>query len=687
MKIQNRRVFLPALFNLGITKNFNHPIFTTMRKLILSIGFLFIIQLSIKAQAPTDSLLQNKVFDLGEITITTSKTEDQVKQLTLLETNRTDAGQALAMLPSVTLHSYGSRSETAVFVRGFDSRGVPVYIDGIPVYVVYDGYVDLGRFKTFDYSKLTVSKGLTAMEYGANTIGGSINLVSMKPQSKLELQAILGYASGNTQEYSVNLGSRFGKFYLQSSYSQRSTDFVPLSENYIIVSDEEDGEKRENSYSSDQKINLKLGFEPSENSEIALNYIYQKGEKGTPPYVGIDPNFRPRYWQWPNWDKQSIYLLSKTKLTANNQLKFRAYYDEFFNIVKSFDDNTYTTQTMRYAFTSVYDDYTYGSSLVLENSSLNNNTLNFSVHYKTDVHRENNEGEQPLTTADNVISFGLDNIYSVTEKIKLTAGLGYNLRNSSQADTYDENGQIAQFPENKTQALNGQLAAKYFLNKTMNLQFYVAQRTRFATMKNRYSYRMGYSLPNPDLEAEQATHFDLTYRTVLAPKLWAEISAYHILLNNTIQEVSDVEPGVSQMQNTGKAQFTGLDFSANFEWQKHVEISSTYAYIERKNTSNPDLFFTDVPNHSLSGNLIIKPVRNLKVNLRAEYNSDRYSTSYGSVAHEFKVYDAYVSYTLKAFTLNSGVKNIFDESYQFTEGYPEIGRNFFVKLIIDFKKQ
>ncbi len=35
-------------------------------------------------------------------------------------------------------------------VRGYDVRQVPLYIDGIPVYVPYDGYVDFSRFTTAD---------------------------------------------------------------------------------------------------------------------------------------------------------------------------------------------------------------------------------------------------------------------------------------------------------------------------------------------------------------------------------------------------------------------------------------------------------------------------------------------------------------------------------------------------------
>ncbi|MEZ4908300.1 MAG: Plug domain-containing protein [Saprospiraceae bacterium] len=40
----------------------------------------------------------------------------------------------------------GSRNENTVYLRGFDIRSIPIFIDGIPVYIPYDGYVYFGRF-------------------------------------------------------------------------------------------------------------------------------------------------------------------------------------------------------------------------------------------------------------------------------------------------------------------------------------------------------------------------------------------------------------------------------------------------------------------------------------------------------------------------------------------------------------
>jgi iron complex outermembrane receptor protein len=103
----------------------------------------------------------------------------------LLQFNRNNVGDALNLLSGVTL-STNSRNEKTVAVRGFDSRQVPLFIDGIPVYVPYDGYVDFNRFSTADLAAIQVAKGFSSLAYGPNTLGGAINLISRKPKRRLK---------------------------------------------------------------------------------------------------------------------------------------------------------------------------------------------------------------------------------------------------------------------------------------------------------------------------------------------------------------------------------------------------------------------------------------------------------------------------------------------------------------------
>ncbi len=111
------------------------------------------------------SFAESHVFELGEIEVD-GKAEN--KELSDKETisaedidrnNRNDVASALNLLPGISIQNLGARNERLIYVRGFNSRQVPLFIDGIPVYVPYDGNVDLNRFSTFDIGQIDVSKG------------------------------------------------------------------------------------------------------------------------------------------------------------------------------------------------------------------------------------------------------------------------------------------------------------------------------------------------------------------------------------------------------------------------------------------------------------------------------------------------------------------------------------------------
>jgi iron complex outermembrane receptor protein len=76
--------------------------------------------------------------------------------------------------------------------------------------------------------------------------------------------------------------------------------------------------------------------------------------------------------------------------------------------------------------------------------------------------------------------------------------------------------------------------------------------------------------------------------------------------------------------------------------------------------------------------------KNIELNINSEYNSMRYSTSYGSSANAFLLFNFFTSYKIKQFTLYSGVKNIFDKKYEYQEGYPGPGRNVFIRLLFEW---
>ncbi|WP_299247914.1 TonB-dependent receptor plug domain-containing protein [uncultured Cytophaga sp.] len=630
--------------------------------------------------------LSDSLVDLQEITIygQAKDSTNAIGSKRMEVFNRTDVSHALNILPGVTLSNFGARNESTLFIRGFDSRQVPVFIDGVPVYISYDGYVDLARFTTFDLAEINVSKGFASMLYGPNTIGGAINLISRKPSKKFEFSGATGYLTGGYRT-NLNVGSKLGKFYFQAGFSQLNKNYYNLSHDFDSTA-HENGGRRDNSYSKDTKYSFRIGFTPTKKQEYVFNYVNQQGEKGTPVYSGTDTKnslyAKPRYWQWPYWNKESFYVLSNTTIDSNNYIKMRVYYDIFKNELNSYNDDSYSKITKPYAFQSIYNDDSYGASFEYGTKNIKKNTLKFATHYKHDRHREYNVGEPQRTMEDNTISVGLEDVYKPFIRLQIIPGVSYNIRNSAGAEGYNSTTkEIFNYASNNNNAWNVQLGTVYSFTSTRILRATASSKTRFATMKDRYSYKLGTAIPNPDLNAERSMNLDLTYSDVFFYKLKIDGSVFYSKLTNTIQTVNNVEPGKSQMQNTGIAEFSGVEASAEYAIHRTLQYGCNYTFIERKNSSNSELKFTDVPNHKVFSYLQYSPMKGSYLVGSVEYNSKRYSTSYGTSTAGFMLLNAKGSVkVLKYFAVEGGVNNILDKNYSLSEGYPEQGRNYFVTL-------
>jgi iron complex outermembrane receptor protein len=656
-----------------------------MKKLLQILSLVLIFSQQIAAQTAENSA--GRVFQLGEVTIAQKSNTDSSEVLSSLKIekfNRTDLSNALNLLPGVNIANVGPRNESVVYVRGFDLRQVPVFIDGVPVYVPYDGYVDMGRFTTFDLAQINVSKGFASILYGANTMGGAINLISRKPVSKFEINGRAGIFSGDGYRWNVNAGSRLGKFFYQVGASQLKQTSYPLSKDFKHRKYQQTDD-RENAYRDDLKFSVKAGFTPNATDEYVIGYVNQQGEKGTPPYVGDDSKITTRFWKWPKWNKQSLYFISNTAIGINNKVKTRVYYDTFVNSLFSYDDTTYTKQSKGYAFQSFYDDYTLGGNAEFESRALSNNIFRLNVQYKRDVHREHDLGEPVQSYIDNTLSVGIENTYQILPSLAVVPGVSFNLRNSGEAQEYNATTkELTDFAASKNNAVNAQVGLFWNITSNHSLRGSVARKTRFATIKDRYSYRMGQAIPNPDLGAEVAVNYDLSYTGKIADRLNLQASVFKSDIDDIIQQVDNVQPGRFQLQNAGKAKFHGAEAGLDYQMIAGLKLGSNYTYIKRKNKTNPAILFTNVPEHKVFGYVDYSFPKRAEILVSIEHNSDRNSTSYGTKAKAYTLVNSKVSVKLYKFiSAEAGLNNIFDRNYSLVEGFPEAGRNFFVNLVFN----
>lgn len=633
------------------------------------------------------------VFELGSVVSRSDRPgqppagETALNREQLDQFNRETVGEAASLVPGVNL-SRNSRNEDTVFVRGFDPRQVPVFLDGIPLYVPYDGYVDFGRFTTFDLAEIRVAKGTASMLYGPNILGGAVNLVSRRPTRALEGDVRLGAGSGGEQKAAVNLGSRQDLWYLQAGLSWLDADNYPLPGGFIdyktVPSDT--GDKRANAYRTDRRASVKLGLTPNDHDEYALGYVKQEGEKGNPVYTG--PSSRGvRYWRWPYWDKESLYFIGNIGLGDRHALKLRAYEDRYGNGLEAYTDASYSQAIDNTSFPSAYDDRTRGVAVEVASQVLEGHALHLAVHYKDDRHSDRNPKSPTMDYRDVTSSLALEDTITLGDTTRLRLGGGHERREARE---------VYHWPTGSTSANSSLAELVHDLSADSQMFVSLAYKTRFPTIKDRYSARMGRALPNPDLKPESARHFELGWRGHPWNGAQLEATVFHSRIDDLIQDalVASTACGdtvCDQARNIGEARHRGIELSLQQMFARHGRLGANYAWLDRDNLSNPAEPLTHTPRQRLFVHASWTFSTQWRVMATAEAERGRIVPYSGSGRSAFVELDGFAILGAKMvwspvndLEIEVGGKNLGDRWHELSEGLPMPGRNWFANIIQRF---
>ena len=636
-------------------------------------------------------------FTLGVIVVTASRlpvpalSQDPVGEAVswqeMRRFNRETVGTALNLLPGVTL-SNNSRNEQLVYVRGFDPRQVPLFIDGIPVYVPYDGYVDFNRFGTYDVAAIQLAKGFSSVAYGPNALGGAINVVSRRPTQRLEGDVALGTGSENARQAGLNVGTQQGSWYAQAGAALREGDGFRMSSDFRPTATE-DGGRRDNADSRDTKWSLRLGLTPRATDEYALSYYRQDGEKGQPP--STDPA-SARYWRWPYWDKESLYFNSRTALGSNETLVARFYRDEFDNEVRSYTDGTYSvlrTSGRGSVSTgiSLYDDSTTGGAVEVQSNRFDAHALRLVVQHKQDEHEERDATDTVNSRYEDTLqSFGLEDMVSFGERWQLALGVA---RQELEPDLVYNRSSAYTLPDS-TSATDYQAGLFLDAGPTGEWHATVARKTRLPTLKDRYSQRLGNYVENPDLGAEEALNLEVGFRGTPLSWLGVEAALFQSDVDGKIQSMF-VAGGTScspttpcQMRNVGEARYTGFELGLRAQAGGRLEAGGNFTILDQENRSDPDIRLTGVPDRKVFLYVTAQALTWLDIQATLENNSERWISNTVQL-------DGYTIGSLKAtvrapynLIIEAGVDNLTDRNYELDAGFPAPGRSWFASLRHEF---
>jgi len=649
--------------------------------------------------------IHGAAFDLGKIVVDSELSKESVFEQTITaesieRDHASTVSEALDTMSGVTQDIQGGRGESTLYIRGFDARRIGFFIDGVPAYVPYDGNIDYGRFLATDIEAIDVSKGYSSIAYGANTMGGVINIISKKPTKEIEgsLKSSVIFDSNAKfarQVSSLNMGTLQENYYIQLSANYANQDHFRLSDDYQATVYQPSGD-RLRSETEDYKINFKLGYFVDENTEIVLGYINQQGEKQQPPATDTDYS-KEKYWDWPYWDKETIYVNAE-KSFDNSFIKAVIYYDKFQNALYSYADDSYSTfNTKSFTYKNENDDYSYGTRLSY-GMEIDKHSITFSANYKTDVHRGYDIGKTDSVTTlidkyeDNTLSFGIEDVYKLSEQVELLGGISYDRKEGEYA--YDQYSSIEELSLGTQENFNPQIALIYKPDTTSTIRTSISRKTYLTSMKDRYSRKLGLGEPNPDLKSEKSTYYELSYHKNIE-NLNMGLTGFIANVDDAIQNVvisdngtpDNTKDDISQNQNIGDFQHRGIELDVDYKGA-NFQAGGNYTYLSLVNRSDDDAKLIDVPKHQLFAYIRKDLASNVSMYANIKMRQGAYEQKMDRTyvkTPSFTTLDAKLVYKpMRNVTTELGIKNITDKNYLYDIAFPMPGREFFATLEYTF---
>ncbi|NLN39871.1 MAG: TonB-dependent receptor [Smithella sp.] len=654
-----------------------------------------------------------EVYHLGEVVVASEKPGvrevaivNEISADDIKATNSKTLAEALFRAPGVRVTA-GAKNEANVSIHGFAQKQLLVLIDGVPYYETKYGRLDLNQIPTENIAKIEITKGAASVLYGANALGGVINVITKKPSEKLYAGVSFEASENDTYRASATTGMKAGIFNYWLNYTWAKSGGYDLSDDYqpkMTTIQKQPGGKsyeviqgkgeRLNSGYESHNIWAKFGIEPKEGSAYYVNIHYLDRDKAWSPSTDTIRYFNSRpyftnFAKIPDYIDWGIDLDARQKIHDKVTLKAKLFYHNHKDSLDSYTDQSYAIQLAH----SSYKDYIAGGSFFADFQPVDWNILRFAVHYKKDNHKERADAYLPFEeSASYTGSVGLENEFNLVKNLSVVAGVSYDWFevDKSQKTNTDGAGNFINFTPlstNRNEAVNPMLGLVYNFSNQAKVFASVAHKSRFPMLEELYSSKGG----NVNLETEKSWNYTLGASSLLTRYAKAGLSAFYYDVSDMISK--DGMGWIGTNYNVGKVQLYGFEFNAEIYPIDGLTLRLDYTYEEGRNRSEGRVTddVTYIPRHKLdAGMQYVIPM----LKTRLDFNMIHVSSTYSQLptpsspsnpvlkASDYTLFDAKITQPIwKYFEVYVACRNIFDKNYEPEVGYPAPGRSFWTGIL------
>ncbi|MDD5067081.1 MAG: TonB-dependent receptor [bacterium] len=549
------------------------------RNLSLHHFFVFLLLIS-----PASKIIYAADAELNEIIVYGQRPEYATVTVSELSSQELKKGaypsvaEALDTLTGVDSRSV-NKNEKQVSIRGFSQNGIKVLINGVPAYEGYFGSLDLGSLPVESVEKIVVTKGASSLLYGANTMGGVVNIITKKGSSPAKISFSAAAGNDNTQDYSLNYSAGFKKLNYYIGMDRRTSDGIRLSGKFdkddpLMGKDSsyrENGGTRELSDYQRHSLHANLGFIPDDDTKLSLFFDYFNNKRGCPV-------FSDRYWRFTDWRQWQVHLAAEKRISSLLKVTGRTFYVDHYDELEDVSEEWDLTTVQSWFDRSQYLDFSAGAGLSTD-ISLSGWLIRSGLTYQKDRHKEkeynskNKNGkiihqgwsDEQTYEADSLTS-GVENYVILMERLTGYLGCGYDhfypVRSAGQPAPAD------------TGALNPQAGLSFTMAPGTELFSSIGKKIRFPRMKELYSQRAG---GNPDLRPENTIAFEIGLKQKFLSGT-AFLSFFNNEVSDLIQSTRD-SGNNSVYLNIGKARLYGTEAGINSRIIKRIGARLDYTYL------------------------------------------------------------------------------------------------------------
>ena len=577
-----------------------------------------------------------------------------------LETASITLQERLEQDISFSAVSDGKGEETISF-RGLDYKSTEYVEDGIPLYRNANGFIDT-KF-TMTNAELQLNDGSGTASFGVSPMGGEVLIHSKNPTKAFESKLDTSI-SNNNEYYHTYVGSMIDNVYIKADASYYHRSDYELSNEYDPTPIQKKGQ-RVNSDKDQRNIAIKSGIFIDDQIHLAGKVSLTRAEYGIPPnsYTNLVSPVWDAYSRIESKDLNSFYLYGDYD-TDDLELSIRAYYDDYEDLYKIFDDPEY--QSSWPAVT--YNDDRLGT-VIKGIKTQDDHKSTFILQLEENKHmRSGGELDTANYKAD-TFKMSFLHLWELNKAWQVEGGLSYTLMQAKEAADAS-----AIEPSEDKDTFDAQLKLTY-TDEQSTVYGGIANKSRMPTMAEMFTF-FPWENANPGLKLEKSMQYTAGYQYELKEKISIDLSLYYY-------DVSDLiiyrDNGYI---NREEAEHYGTEIRLNTAYFDKNSVRFSYAYTYTRDSEGEALEL--IPRHQLKIEDTINISNALTAYIGYQYIGSRYSPNSATYSDElmklegYHLVDTQLAYKISnSIQCRVGLKNMLDEAYEWEYGHPTPGRTYY----------